>query len=109
MHKKAFLKKNAYLCSQNDPEARKNLQPTAEEHEYFRGIIADFIDLFDWSTIQAPLLKAELYREANEMEKCAEVLDSITYDQLKDFEKDIYDGIKTRMEKKDPIVFKLNV
>ena len=43
------------------------------------------------------------------MEKCAEVLDSITYDQLKDFEKDIYDGIKTRMEKKDPIVFKLNV
>ena len=43
------------------------------------------------------------------MEKCAEVLESISYDQLKDFEKEIFEGIKMRMEKKDVAVYKLFV
>jgi len=52
-------------------------------------------------------LKAEFYREANEMLKCEEVLNSISYDQLEEFEKGIFDEIKTRMDKKDNVVFKL--
>lgn len=80
-----------------------------EEYAFFCGVVNDFIDAFDWASVNNPLLKAEYYREANEMEKCAKVLNSISYGQLQDFEKGIYDGIKGRMEKKDNVVFELFV
>ena len=90
----------------NDHFHRKKIEePSQEEYIYFCGVVNDFIDTFDWSSIKAPLLKAEFYREAGEMEKCAEVLNSMSYNQLEGFEKDIFNGIKTRMEKKDNAVF----
>jgi len=84
-------------------------EPSRKEYAFFCGVVNDFIDTFDWSSVKNPLLKAEFYREANEMEKCAEVLESISYDQLQDFEKGIFEGIKMRMEKKDIAVYKLFV
>lgn len=85
----------------------KVVEPSKEEYNFFCSVVNDFIDTFDWSSISAPLLKAEFYREANEMLKCEEVLNSISYDQLEEFEKGIFDEIKTRMDKKDNVVFKL--
>ena len=87
----------------------RRAEPSQEEYAFFCGVVNDFIDTFDWSSVSNPLLKAEFYREANEMEKCAEVLESISYDQLQDFEKGIFEGIKMRMEKKDVAVYKLFV
>ena len=87
----------------------KKTEPSKEEYAFFCSVVNVFIDVFDWSGIQVPLLKAELYREANEMEKCAEVLNAISYDPLEDFEKGIYVGIKERMEKNDTVVFRLYV
>ena len=87
----------------------KKAKPSQEEYAFFCSVVKDFIDGFDWSGIQVPLLKAEFYREANEMEKCAEVLNAISYDQLEDFEKGIYDGIKRRMKKNNTVVFRLYV
>ena len=55
-----------------------------------------------------PLLKAELYREAGRMTECANVLKSIPYMSLKDFEKRIYNDIKKRMTDNDIKVFKLS-
>ena len=85
----------------------KAAELSQEEYAFFCGVVNDFIDTFDWTSVKNPLLKAEYFREANEMEKCQEVLNSISYDQLEDFEKGIFDGIKTRMDKKDNAVFKL--
>ena len=54
------------------------------------------------------LFKAELYREAGEMDKCREVLSQISTKSLKEFELKIYDMIKTKMTKGDKIVFQLS-
>ena len=94
----------------NDYYHRDKLaEPSQEEYSFFCGVVNDFIDAFDWTSVKNPLMKAEFYREANEMEKCAEVLNSMSYGQLQDFEKVIYAGIKERMEKKDNVVFELFV
>jgi len=53
------------------------------------------------------LLKAELYREVGKMKECCDVLNSISPDNLKDFEKRIYFDIKQRMENNDNKVFRL--
>ena len=87
----------------------KVAEPSEKEYIFFCWILNRFIEGYDWSSIEAPLLKAEFYREANEMKKCAEVLRAIPYDMLEDYEKGIYDGIKDRMEKNDIIVFQLFV
>lgn len=84
-------------------------EPSHDEYLFICQIIKDFINTFDWSSIKTFLLKAEFYREANEMEKCAETLDSLDYNGLKNYEKSIFDGIKTRMEQKDNIVFLLDL
>ena len=75
----------------------------------FSKLAIDFINSFDWKPVQHPLLKAELYREANFMKECKEVLESIPYNELEDFEKSIFNDIKQRMEKGDNKVFKLSV
>jgi hypothetical protein len=43
------------------------------------------------------------------MKECKEVLESIPYNELEDFEKSIFNDIKQRMEKGDNKVFKLSV
>ena len=68
-----------------------------------------FIESFDWEPVKHPLLKAEFYREANHMNECREVLESISYDALEDYEKSIYNDIKQRMDSNSNIVFKLSV
>lgn len=78
-----------------------------EEREFIVGIIYDFINSFKWFPRMEPLLKAELYREACEFEQCKKVLDSISYRRLNEYERRIYDGIKTRMDKKDFKVFRI--
>ena len=78
-----------------------------EEREFIVGIIHDFINSFKRFPRMDPLLKAELYREACEFEQCKKVLDSISYRRLNDYERRIYDGIKTRMDKKDFKVFRI--
>lgn len=94
----------------NDHYHREKVaEPSQEEFTFFCGVVNDFIDTFNWASVKNPLLKAEYYREANEMDKCAEVLNSISYDQLQDYEKGIFDGIRMRMEEKDVVVFKLFV
>ena len=85
------------------------VKPSDEEFQQFSKIVVDFINTFDWEPVKHPLLKAELYREANLMKECKEVLDSIPYEELEDFEKSIYSDIKLRMEKNDKVVFKLSV
>jgi hypothetical protein len=43
------------------------------------------------------------------MKECADVLESIPYDSLQDFERTIYDDIKKRVENIDNKVFKLTL
>lgn len=93
-----------YRANVNDEEAASD-----EEHQFVVGVINDFIDTFDWSKVEKPLLKAELYREANEMEKCTEVLSVMSGKGMNSFERGIYDEIKERMERGDTKVFKLGM
>ena len=81
--------------------------PTKAEYDFFVKITLSFIKSFDWTQVDYPLLKAELYREAGKMQECAKILKSISYKSLQDFEKDIYNGIKKRMNNNDSKVFKL--
>ncbi len=81
--------------------------PTKAEYDFFVKIVLSFIKAFDWTQVDYPLLKAELYREAGKMQECAKVLNAIPYKSLQDFEKDIYNGIKKRMNNNDSKVFKL--
>ena len=50
----------------------------------------------------------ELMTLANNMEKCSEVLSSISTVEMTDFEKNVYVGIKERMKKGDTRVFIIN-
>lgn len=87
----------------------KTSEASMEETIFIQGIILDFIETFDWTPVEKPLMKAEFYREANRMKQCAEVLATMNYEELEDFEKVIYDGIKERMEKGESIVFELHI
>lgn len=78
----------------------------AQDDNFIVGIIKEYIDLKDWSKT-TPLLKAELYREANEMEKCAEVLSEIEQKSLNYYEGKTFMAIKERMERGDRRVFEL--
>lgn len=84
------------------------VMPSEEDFLQFSKIVAEFIHSFNWESVLNPLLKAELYREANLMKECKEVLDSIPFDKLNDYEKNIFNDIKRRMENNDKVVFKLH-
>jgi len=97
------------IHSYNDHYYRnsKSLEPTKADYAFFVKIVLSFIKGFDWTQVNHPLLKAELYREAGKMQECAKVLKSIPYKSLQDYEKGIYNGIKKRMIDNDSKVFKL--
>lgn len=82
--------------------------PPEEEESFIEGIIMDSIATCDWNGQPNLLLKAELFREANRMDLCAETLASIPLSELDDSQKRIHAAIKTRMEKGDRKVFLLN-
>lgn len=84
-------------------------KPSKEDFQLFSKLAIDFINSFDWKPVQHPLLKAELYREANFMKECKEVLESIPYNELEDFEKSIFNDIQKRMKSGDIKVFKINI
>lgn len=82
--------------------------PPKEEYEFFVKAIEQYIALADWESPDDILFKAELYREAGMFEQCAEVLKTIDYRQgLNKYTRDIYDGIKKRMEAKVTKVFRI--
>lgn len=78
-----------------------------KDEAFVAGIILKFIKIFDWEQ-GSPLFKAELYREAGEMEKCSEVLQAINPSDLDDFNRTIFFKIKERMERGDRKVFRIN-
>lgn len=81
-------------------------EPSAEEYAFIQGIIRDLIDSMDWSQADT-LLKAELYREANMIQECATVLASIDPATLNDVGKQVYEGIKARIERGETQVFEI--
>ena len=83
----------------------KELDP--EEESFIADIINEFIELHDWSERSDSLLKAELYREAGNMQKSSEVLSQINPEELRDGELKVYLGIKERITKGDKGVFKI--
>ena len=84
-------------------------KPSEEDFEFFSKTVVEFIDSFNWNSGADLLMKAELYREANKMQECRQVLDSIPFDQLNEDHKRIFNGIRLRMEKNDNVVFQLYV
>lgn len=84
-------------------------KPSDADFEFFSKTVVELIDSFIWNTAADLLMKAELYREANKMQECRQVLDSIPLDQLNEEHKGIFNGIKLRMEKNDNVVFQLYV
>ena len=84
-------------------------KPSEEDFEFFSKTVVAFIDALEWNKVSDLLMKAELYREANMMQECRQVLDSIPTDQLSEDHKAIFDAIKLRMEKNDNVVFQLYV
>ena len=81
--------------------------PPKEKVEFFVSIIQKYITLADCSRPDDMLLKAELYREAGMFAQCEETLDAIDYRQLDSYIRNIYDGIKKRMEAKVTKVFRI--
>ena len=81
--------------------------PAPGDDDFIAGIIKEYIDSKDWNEI-TPLLKAELYREAGEMENCSKVLSEIDQETLQDFETKIFEAIKEKMEQGDRRVFELS-
>ena len=84
-------------------------KPSEEDFEFFSKTVVEFIDSFNWNKAADLLMKAELYREANMMQECRQVLDSIPFDQLNEDHMGIFEGIRLRMEKNDHVVFQLYV
>ena len=84
-------------------------KPSEEDFEFFSKTVVEFIDSFNWNKAADLLMKAELYREANMMQECRQVLDSIPFDQLNEDHMGIFEGIRLRMEKNAHVVFQLYV
>lgn len=81
--------------------------PPREECDFIVGIINDFIESFDWTAVRNPLLKAELYRESHQFEECKKTLETIDFESLEDYEKRVFEEIKTRNDKGDVRVFRI--
>lgn len=78
-----------------------------EEESFIAGIINEFIELHDWSEGPDSLLKAELYREAGDMQKSLKVLSQINLEKFGNGELKVYCGIKERIKAGDKRVFKI--
>ena len=89
--------------------SKKVHKPSDEDFEFFAKTVVELNDSFNFNSAVDLLMKAELYREANKMQECRQVLDSIPLDQLNEDHKSIFDSIKLRMEKNDHVVFQLYV
>lgn len=81
--------------------------PPQEEYNFIIGIINDYVKSFDWSTVNNPLFKAELFRESHQFDECKKTLETIDFERLEDYEKRVYDEIKTRNDNGDVKVFRI--
>lgn len=79
-----------------------------EDVAFVAGIIKEYVAKQNWNGNNSLLLKAELCREAGEMEDCCKVLSSIDQETLQDFEVKIFAAIKEKMEIGDRRVFELS-
>ena len=68
--------------------------PSAEEFEFVKSIAIRFVE--EYGDVE-PLIKAEIYREINEMQKCSAILSSICTEHLNDSQMGIYCEIKERI------------
>lgn len=87
----------------------KECTPSIEEYGFIVGIINDYIESFDWTSVKNPLLKAELYRESHQFEKCDKTLQSIELESLEHVNMEFlyYYGIKERNDIGDARVFRI--
>lgn len=76
----------------------------SKEEAFITNIIHKFIDVADWSKVPI-VLKAELYREAGDMEKSLQVLSCIQVEELSNTELCICAGIKRRIKTGNKRVF----
>lgn len=97
------------IQSYNDHYYRnENIEsPSQEEFNFISDIILNYIRGVNWSEFENCLGKAELYRLANNMEKCADILSEIDMEDLDIFNRKVYHDIKKRMEAGDCKVFKI--
>ena len=118
--------------SYNDFFHREETKNTSSKDEYLfiKGVINELIKTIDWSETLDPLfpggasfgdpaqekfvlssklspvLKAELYREAGEFQKCKELLLSFQGKSINTFDAQLCYGIKEQVEKGESAVFK---
>ena len=94
-----------YRFGSSDSNGAGESLPPKEEFDFIVGIINDFIKAFKCITVNDKLLKADLYRESKQFDKCEETLQTISYAWLNRQKKWIYDSIKARNDKGDVEVF----
>lgn len=87
---------------------KSSVEPDEDDYKFFITIILTLIDNYEWE-INGMLFKAELYREAGMMKECSDVLNTISIDDLNDFEKELYSKIRIRMENNDNKVFLMKI
>ena len=79
----------------------------AQEEAYFIDVIHEYIASNKWDSRNI-LFKAELYREAGEMDKCREVLSKIDPNKLDSFNSLIYKEMMERIVNNDKKVFEID-
>lgn len=84
-----------------------DVEPSQEDFKFIVGIIEEYIIECDWSSVENPFLKAELYREAGDFENCKKSLTLIGREFLGSDDGWIYDEIFTRAKNKDVRVFRI--
>lgn len=108
----------------------EEINPPKEEHDLIVEVIHSLIETIDWSetidplfpggvffgdpaqekliwsSTKSPILKAELYREAGEFDKCGEILQSLVGKEANEFDAYLCGCIKEWMDKSDVKVFK---
>lgn len=104
-----FMVRLWLIQAYNDCYYRKNQEAVnTQEEDFIAGIIKEFVEFHDGDDGLKPLIKAEFYREAGDMQRCAELLSEINSEELQGNEIAVYMGVKERMEAGDRSVFKLS-
>lgn len=81
--------------------------PPEEEYDFIVGVINEFINSNNWEKSEKLLLKAELYRESQQFDKCKETLLTIDSSKIDRFDFLIYRDIMERNNKCDNKVFRI--
>jgi len=82
--------------------------PSAEEQQYIDAVILDLIASREWRDPGSIVFKAELYREAGQMELCTLTLDETDTDGHSEMVKKAVAGMRERVKSGDRRVFVLS-